>query len=66
MERNLTLEKAIFDYIKDNDSIDSINITSHFKININKTLSSLKQLVNDNKVNRRELSGYLNHEYYIV
>jgi hypothetical protein len=65
-KRKIWLENAIFDYIIKTNRVDSIDITLHFKLRVDITLMSLRQLVDDMKVARRELWGIGKHEYYVL
>ena len=63
-EIRIWLEEAILEYIKKTNGVDSIDITSHFKLRVDITLMSLRRLVDDGKVASRELWGCTRHEYY--
>ena len=52
MERKIWLEDAIFEYVKNTEKPDSVDITSHFKLRVDITLESVHQLVEDGKLSR--------------
>ena len=56
-ERNIILENAIKEYIKNNPKVDSVDIVSHFKLRADITLLSLAELVKDDIVIRKHIFG---------
>lgn len=56
------LEDAIYEYIKNNDRVDSVDIVLHFKLRCDITLNSVVQLQKGNKIERKWLGfryGYV-------
>ena len=59
------LKDAIYEYIKNNERFDSVDIVLHFKLRCDITLNSVAQLQKDQKIERRWLGfryGYVTTE----
>lgn len=60
--RQVWLEDAVYEYVKNNPRVDSADIVSHFKLRADIALKALAQLEKDHKVERKWLGfkyGYI-------
>ena len=64
-KRNIWLEDAIEEFVRNNPGKDSVDIAAHFKLRADITLESLGQLIKDGKVIRSHLFGS-RYEYILI
>lgn len=62
-KRNEWLEDAIIAYLNNNPGVDSVDIVSHFKLRCDITLTSVKDLENNGKIQKKQ-SRWVN-QYYV-
>ena len=61
---NKYLKDAIFKYISNNKGVDLVDITSYFNLSGYEILTSLRELIDENKIIKLEI--YSKSEYQIV